>query len=1259
VRTCKHIFLCFLIASGGLGCAHTPALLELGAKRSQKLLASTPKTPTQRLQRGWARMVRQNNLSEALRDFQQAYRSLSPADHNQRALCKLGEGFVHMVRADLDAALGALLETIESDPHAPEGLVAAVQLREVAQQIRRGHERIAGRLRSQLDSSPGLPPETARTLRKILWEGALRKGAWDAVDLIEAEMGIPRFWQTAHPFGRHPLVDFDSPFPPEHAPLGSQDKRPLVPIWPESGSLTLNRQGREGLLYAETYFSTRHQADLSMRIESDDPWIVFLDDAPLYAHYAHKKTLPRVVLLPFVAREGWHRIVLKVPLRTREVQIAVELTTRDGKPAPVEWWTQKHDPPRYKAARNPVLIRPASGIRKSLADRTRRCPDDPLAPLLAAHLDWEDGDLTAAKHHLTEALNRAPEFALSHYLSGLLLLDDPTIPFRIDMVRSRKHLQRALQLCPDMLLARFRLALLDMEEGKHIEALETLQKLKTERPGVFIWSFFQGRIYEKLGWQLESERAYQAALAAVPDHHESLRRLLLRAMQQSATDDVTRLAAVLESLGSWEENLVKLWTQRNRFDRARSLLDKIIRRFPSAPAPRLTLFDLLIDREDLKTAEEVIAQAERVGPGSPDVLWRKADLLERLERPKEARAVRKRLISIAPWDLRARLALAVTDEKPEGIHLAGERRLDASRMIAEYRSSGFRPGGNAVLVLDSTAIEVAPDGSSIERAHLIAQVLTPEGLEYWGEVKDVPAGAVVDEIRTIKADGRMVDAEPIPGKETISLPALQVGDFVEVSYLQGIRGTGSAYIARRWYFRTPGMPIYRSRYSVAIPAATTLQIDAHGVTPQPAQLEENGFNVYVWSHENSPMILSEPNAPPTDEYLPFVQVGFGIKWEDVRDRMRVALDRAVRPTPELTRFARESTRDASGDHQRLERLFRTVCTQVRQVGTADDLAEPASHILARREGNRMVLLTALLRILGYEPQVLLVRTVGNSQVDYRLPNRTTYRHGLLSVKTGGDRIFMDPSNRFNTFGVLYPFLQGMRAIDITSPAESEPFVRIPEYPKQYLAREIQLDLALEPDGTLAGTGHERITTAQASQYRKLLASLSPGQRQQILQAGLGNYFSGALLEEHKITGLSDPEQPLVLEYRLKVPHFARRRGNTLVIQDGFYPYRLSASLIAKPDRKLPLLLGDETRTDSHITLTLPPGARARLSKPVYLQAPLSTFSLSATQKGNRLILEKNLHVKAGRVQPKDYPAFRDFCQQVDRKDTEEIVIELR
>jgi len=641
VQVCRSIIL-LLLAAGIGACAHAPALMDLGAERSQKLLAAEPATPTQLLQRGWVRLVRKNDLAGALKDFQKAHGSFAPNQGAMQSLCRLGEGFVHLVRADLDAALGVFLKALESNPYSPEGLAAAVQLRELAYQIHRGHERISGNLRRLLDRVPPLPLETARALRKVLYEGALRKGDWAEADRLKAEMGVPPFWRTAHPFGRHPLVDFESGFPPEQAPLWSLKQPEAVPAWPESGVLALDGTGREGLAYAETYFKAHGPTNLSLRIESDDPWTLLLDDVPLHTRAGHQKTLPRVVHLPFGVPAGWHRVVFKVPLRTQKVQLAVELTAADGRPAPVEWWTEGQAPPKYPAGSRVNPVPAARTMRARLAARAREHPDDPLAPLLAAHLDWEDGDLSAAKLHLAAAQARTPEFALPHYLLGLLLLDDPTIPFRIDMVRSRKHLQRALRLCPDMLLARFRLALLDMEEGKHLEALATLEELKARRPGVFIWSFFQGRIYEKLGWQLETGNAYRSALARVPDHHESLRRLLLRAMQNGAADEATRLATVLESLGSGEQSLVKLWISRDQFDRARSLLDRVIRRFPSTLAPRLALFDLLIDREELRAAGKVIERAERIRPRSPDVLERRADLLDRSEERRVGKECRSR-----------------------------------------------------------------------------------------------------------------------------------------------------------------------------------------------------------------------------------------------------------------------------------------------------------------------------------------------------------------------------------------------------------------------------------------------------------------------------------------------------------------------------------------------------------------------------------------------------------------------------------------
>jgi hypothetical protein len=313
-----------------------------------------------------------------------------------------------------------------------------------------------------------------------------------------------------------------------------------------------------------------------------------------------------------------------------------------------------------------------------------------------------------------------------------------------------------------------------------------------------------------------------------------------------------------------------------------------------------------------------------------------------------------------------------------------------------------------------------------------------------------------------------------------------------------------------------------------------------------------------------------------------------------------------------------------------------------------------------------LLLVALLRIVDIQPRVLLVRAITDAQVDYALPDPLAYSHGLVVVSLkDGDRIrslWLDPTERYNSFGLMYPYLRGQPALNITSASGSDPFLRTPENPSPPPVKEIALELSLEPDGDLLGSGIERISTSQAASYRKLLGAMSSAQREQILQAGLGNYFSGAVLEDHEIGALQDPQQPLALSYRIRVPAFARREttggADRLVIPGGFYPYQLVSSLISKPDRRLPLLLGDETRTSSRVVLTLPPGATVPAPKALSLRAPLSEFHYNASLEDGKLVIEKSLVVKAGRISPKDYPAFMEFCRQVDQKDTEQIVVQL-
>ncbi|HUT99862.1 MAG TPA: hypothetical protein VM425_00320 [Myxococcota bacterium] len=1246
----------------GAGCTHQGTPPDI--RQARDILKITPVTPADYLGRGWARFVRGNDLRGALDDFTQAAKTLTAGKNKAQA--NLGAGLALLLQADFAAAGEAVLDAVEAAPGTPGGLAAAIQLREIVYQIPGGHERISARVRKLISGGQaGL--ECARALRLILLEGARRRGDWPATRAMEAEMGVVPLWRVGFPFGRHPLLDFDRAFLPQTGPLTTTRERPLSTRRADQGLLSIESYGRQGVAFAESFFEVRCQdsckRDLALRIRSDEPWAAFLDDSPVAVYDSHRRRLPRVARMRFAVGPGWHRLLLKVPVSRAGTGLAAEMTGAGGEPAKVVWWDEAASLAGRAPVYRPGLLEKPTTILSAgdlAAGRAGVKDSNLLQYILAALLVWENGDPGQARDLLARALQRVPDSSLLHFLQGLLALEDDDLPPPIDRTISRENLARAVAACPQAALAEFRLMLLPGAEQDDEQALDVLTRLEANKPGRFLWPYFRGDLLSKLGWDQAAGSAYNRALGILPDNADLLRRMFQRALHAGSADRATQLAKRLEALGIFE-GLADFWIAREREDRAQEILEAAVHANPARLENTLALCDLLAGQSHAGDALKLIDEASLLATRDPRLLDRRANLLDVLGRRDEAQATLVARVAFAPWDLAARRA-ADAAAGSSHIRLVGEERIDAKDLIEEFLKSQTVVQGDSALVLDQTSIEIGRDGSSVARTHTIARVLTPAGLERWGEIDPPASGANLEKLRTIKADGRIFDAEAIPGKDSISLKQLQIGDFVEIEALSGSPSTGpvdgsGSWLGKRWYFRAPATSVFRSLYSVALPRGAKLEIDAHGKTPAPAVRDQGDFEIAVFREHDLPLIAPEPDAVPLDEYAPFIQLGFGTNWSDLRDILRIGLDKACLPAPELKRALSQIA--GKGDPQeRLRRVFHWVTRNIRQAGEFANFGEPAPHILLRREGNRLILLAALVREMGLSPRVYLARTSTDSHVDYRFPNPGTYRHGLLAVTTGGHTFWMDPGARFNAFDVLYPFVAGGQAVEATSSAGAGPFARLPASHGQPLIRSIRLEMTLAASGDLSGRGTESIPTAQAPAFRALLSSFSPNRRRQALEAGLGNYFSGARLESYKIRNLANPDLPLVIEYDLNVPGFAHLQAGSLVIREGFYPYRLGQGLAHSQSRSLPLMIGAETRTATSVVLRLPKGARPQLPPPADFAAPLSKFSYRSGAQDDLMTIEKTLLVKAGRVAPADYPAFRDFCRRVDTIDDREIVINL-
>src|SRR5258707_3292105 len=136
-------------------------------------------------------------------------------------------------------------------------------------------------------------------------------------------------------------------------------------------------------------------------------------------------------------------------------------------------------------------------------------------------------------------------------------------------------------------------------------------------------------------------------------------------------------------------------------------------------------------------------------------------------------------------------------------------RVDGNRVIAAFEKSGHRFESPSVIVLDRTVTRVFPTGGRLTLTHNIIRVQTKDGIDKWGEVS-IPEGADVLLLRTVKADGTTREPEQIAEKQTVSVPDLAPGDYVEFEYVDPAgapQAFPGGFYAERFYFQSFDAPL--------------------------------------------------------------------------------------------------------------------------------------------------------------------------------------------------------------------------------------------------------------------------------------------------------------------------------------------------------------------------------------------------------------------------------------------------------------------
>ena len=1110
-------------------------------------------------------------------------------------------------------------------------------------------------------------------------------------DVVARSLGCVGEARFAGPFGRGVIADLMRSTPAEAPgtwPLffpASPDRAEVprvIPAVRRGCRLAATEPGGEGVHDVETFFELRHETEIIVVVQAAHA--VLIDDRVVLERLPSEWAVwPR-----FGARVrlsgGRHRLVARLPRPETSIRIV------DSTGSPIELKSLASPEGGYVATPltprpdpNPLApflaaLRVKSGPTPLLPPPEFAVPrvSDPMLLAIAAelaHVDGQDDVATVLLEPLVTDTSRATGPALAaaaRYIDG-----DPVFAQGDAHDVAKDFRQRAIEKDPDLWYPQLWLALelVQKEAPRAVRELESLVKRFPEVPSVRV---ALGVVYGSLGWKVEQERAVRDAAERFPEDPQVLRARLrvadsrgedpqpiedkLRSADPRAPVEAERAVArgdyqaavrALELFARSDPDRGDVDARIDELRRRAALapetvasLERAVLRDPTKEAPRLALADARLAGGQKLALNEAIAQALGAGRSS-------GELREALETATGATLL----------DPYRRDGLAVV----RAYELSGA----AKRAIARS-ASGAGGAAHAARVLDYAAIWVHEDGTSRMLEHEILHMQSAEAIAEHAEQR-IPQGTVLH-VRTIKPDGRILEPEVVPNKPTVTMPHLEVGDYVETETIYSLRSDGrggKSWASPRWFFREAKIDYEVSEFVIITPRARELVIETTGDVPPPSVRDDGALRIHTWRVEKSPALPEEPASVPADEYMPGVRVGWGIDRDIVVQRFTDAANQPIPADPRLVRIAR--TIAVAGDKpregetaelvlarvsldERAKRIYRWVVENVE----SGDETDPRKVVVGK-QGSRPEAFAYLCRLAGVEARHALVRDALEPEPRGELSKATEFGRLAVRVTTSRDgkkHRWLVVADRFVPYGFLPAELRAQPAIILAAGAPR-----------------VTTDSGGVDDGvTHSGVAHLRadgsatIELRQTYQGRLAIAlraaleSLPDARLEDTIERQLlPPLLPGARVQSVTIENRTAIDAPLVLVMKLEVSTFAQVRGGAIVLAP---PLQVGLSNLARLGRReTPMLLSDAVakRFTVDLRVVLPPGARVTSSlDPEEGADGARRYSVRDRVEKDALVLHREAIVPAGRVMPDAYPNFATFTRAADAAFDREIVISL-
>ncbi len=861
---------------------------------------------------------------------------------------------------------------------------------------------------------------------------------------------------------------------------------------------------------------------------------------------------------------------------------------------------------------------------------------DWLARALSLELALLDGDAPVARR-LLEGAPDSPAFALIR--ARLAPLDGGR------STRAARDEARASWAAAEVLaqpLARYGLGRLDRRSGKYAEARAHLEALTAQVPEDHeAWAELT-RSYTALGWTEEGRRALASARQTVPDRC-----------------DLLDLESALVNVGSSARlRMIESYRACKRpLDAVSRLLEM------KRPKAALKALDALDAKEAKKSkargmrARALIglgrleeARALRAKSTSVEALIAVADLDRATGRAELDEALRK-VVSKAPTRAEA-LDLIAT--QPQWSPFAGLTFV-TEQLITAFEAEGWLPKED-VRLLDHSALLYFKDGKSLRWVHEVLAVRSRDAADRFGEIS-LPTDSRLLWLYTRKADGRRLDAEEQPEKESITLLDLDPGDYIVAVYLEpGDNGYlyDSGFLTPRVYFQGVDLPTWRHRFEVYAPDATAPDYQRHAEAPEPDAVRLEGRAGLRFEAEAIDVLPAENDAPPAGLWLPSVRAGRKVKLEDDLDYIRDRALGLMRRSDAFDGWARSKSQISTGprrnevstsrpaqakaapDSEGGEDPIRSLARAVREAvdGEYGLVDQAVVSALESGAGNRALVLSAALQANNIPHRLLLARPKVHVSAG---PFLTAADFDRPLIDLGDQLIDPGPSRAAPGF-IPFGFVGGDALVVWPPTAGHGPVALGPRSVRDH--RVVRVEAHWKEDGALEGSVVDTLVGQEAIVIGRYLSRLDPEQRPRLVERLLVGAFPTGHVTAFEDPADHDPDGPLVLRYQ-----FSAEPADALRL--GLFPVAPASGYAILPERKLPLNITLPTDLSVHISLESDLPFAVEGARPGTHVHGDSRYALSLDVDSDSMEAKATMKIAGGLLSPGGYPDFAAWARKVE------------